>query len=162
MASILGAVGFPEAAAYVSAKHGLLGLTQNAALEYSAQGIRTNAIGPAFIRTPLIKGMEEAVLPLHPIGRLGEPEEVAELVLFLPRRVRRSSPAHISRSTEATSLAERRPHAALPPEAAAVARVGAPRWGSSRSRSPGTERTESERVSFRMWRYDRRAHARCA
>jgi NAD(P)-dependent dehydrogenase (short-subunit alcohol dehydrogenase family) len=83
MASILGAVGFPKASAYVSAKHGLLGLTQNAALEYSAKGIRTNAIGPAFIRTPLIKGMEDAVLPLHPIGRLGEAEEVAELVLFL-------------------------------------------------------------------------------
>jgi NAD(P)-dependent dehydrogenase (short-subunit alcohol dehydrogenase family) len=83
MASILGAVGFAKAAAYVSAKHGLLGLTQNAALEYSAQGIRTNAVGPAFIKTPLIKGFEEAVLPLHPIGRLGEAEEVAELVVFL-------------------------------------------------------------------------------
>jgi NAD(P)-dependent dehydrogenase (short-subunit alcohol dehydrogenase family) len=83
MASILGAVGFAGAAGYVAAKHGMLGLTQNAALEYSARGIRANAVGPAFIRTPLIAGLEDAVLPLHPIGRLGAPEEVAELVLFL-------------------------------------------------------------------------------
>lgn len=83
MASILGVVGFAGAAAYVAAKHGMLGLTKNAALEYATQGIRVNAVGPAFIRTPLIAGMEDAVLPLHPIGRLGTPEEVAELVLFL-------------------------------------------------------------------------------
>lgn len=83
MSSILGAVGFAKAGGYVAAKHALLGLTQTAALEYSANGIRANAVGPAFIRTPLIKGLEETALPLHPIGRLGEPEEVAELVLFL-------------------------------------------------------------------------------
>jgi len=83
MASVLGVVGFAGAAAYVAAKHGMLGLTKNAALEYATQGIRVNAIGPAFIRTPMIAGLEAAVLPLHPIGRLGNPEEVAELVLFL-------------------------------------------------------------------------------
>jgi NAD(P)-dependent dehydrogenase (short-subunit alcohol dehydrogenase family) len=83
MASILGVVGFAGAAAYVASKHGMLGLTKNAALEYATQGIRVNAIGPAFIRTPMIAGLEAAVLPLHPIGRLGNPEEVAELVLFL-------------------------------------------------------------------------------
>jgi NAD(P)-dependent dehydrogenase (short-subunit alcohol dehydrogenase family) len=83
MASILGVVGFAGAAAYVAAKHGMLGLTKNAALEYATQGIRVNAVGPAFIRTPLIAGMEDAVLPLHPIGRLGTPEEVADLVVFL-------------------------------------------------------------------------------
>lgn len=89
MSSILGAVGFAGASAYVAAKHGMLGLTQNAALEYSARGIRVNAVGPAFIRTPLIADLErdeatrEALLAAHPIGRLGEPEEVAELVLFL-------------------------------------------------------------------------------
>jgi NAD(P)-dependent dehydrogenase (short-subunit alcohol dehydrogenase family) len=83
MASILASVGFAGAAGYVASKHGMMGLTRTAALEYAAQGIRVNAIGPAFIRTPLIAGMEEAVLPLHPIGRLGEPQEVAELVLFL-------------------------------------------------------------------------------
>ncbi|MBX6363969.1 MAG: SDR family oxidoreductase, partial [Gemmatimonadetes bacterium] len=89
MSSILGAVGFSGACAYVAAKHALLGLTQNAALEYSARGIRVNAVGPAFIRTPLIADLErdeaarDALLAAHPIGRLGEPDEVAELVVFL-------------------------------------------------------------------------------
>jgi len=83
MASILASVGFVGAAGYVASKHGMMGLTRTAALEYASRGIRVNAIGPAFIRTPLIAGMEEAVLPLHPIGRLGEAEEVAELVVFL-------------------------------------------------------------------------------
>ncbi|MDX5481575.1 MAG: SDR family oxidoreductase [Hymenobacteraceae bacterium] len=87
--SILGQVGFANSAAYVAAKHGVVGLTKNAALEYSAQGIRVNAVGPAFIRTPLLTdaGMNEDTLQqlsrMHPIGRLGEPEEVAELVLWL-------------------------------------------------------------------------------
>jgi NAD(P)-dependent dehydrogenase (short-subunit alcohol dehydrogenase family) len=83
MASILGAVGFAGAAGYVAAKHGMVGLTKNAALEYATQGVRVNAVGPAFIRTPLITGLEDAVLPLHPMGRLGTPDEVADLVLFL-------------------------------------------------------------------------------
>lgn len=83
MGSILSKVGFAGAAAYVAAKHGMLGLTRTAALEYAGQGIRVNVVGPAFIRTPLISGFEEAVLPMHPIGRLGTPEEVAALVLFL-------------------------------------------------------------------------------
>lgn len=88
--SILGQVGFANAAAYVAAKHGIIGLTQNAALEYSAKGIRINAIGPAFINTPLLTeaGMDDNVkqtvlVPMHPIGRLGEPREVAELVVWL-------------------------------------------------------------------------------
>jgi len=83
MASVLGAVGFAGAAAYVTAKHGMLGLTKNAALEYAVQGIRVNAVGPAFIKTPLITGLEDAVLPLHPVGRLGTSDEVADLVVFL-------------------------------------------------------------------------------
>jgi NAD(P)-dependent dehydrogenase (short-subunit alcohol dehydrogenase family) len=89
MSSILGAVGFPGSAGYVAAKHGLIGLTQNAALEYSAKGIRVNAIGPAFINTPLLTkaGMDDSakkeLIKAHPIGRLGEPDEVAELVLWL-------------------------------------------------------------------------------
>ena len=88
--SILGQVGFANAAGYVAAKHGVVGLTQNAALEYSAKGIRINAIGPAFINTPLLTeaGMDDNVkqsvlVPLHPIGRLGESKEVAELVVWL-------------------------------------------------------------------------------
>jgi NAD(P)-dependent dehydrogenase (short-subunit alcohol dehydrogenase family) len=89
MASILGQVGFAGASAYVAAKHGVVGLTQNAALEYSAKNVRVNAVGPGFIHTPLIKALEddprtmEMLVSLHPIGRLGTPEEVAELVLWL-------------------------------------------------------------------------------
>lgn len=87
--SILGQVGFANSAAYVAAKHGVVGLTKNGGIEYAAQGIRVNAIGPAFIKTPLLTdaGMTEEVLQFlagkHPIGRLGEPEEVAELVIWL-------------------------------------------------------------------------------
>lgn len=88
MASILGAVGFATASAYVAAKHGVLGLTQSAALEYATKGIRVNSIGPAFIRTPMVTdAMDEATLGqiagLHALGRLGEPEEVASLTTFL-------------------------------------------------------------------------------
>ncbi|MEV0582738.1 SDR family NAD(P)-dependent oxidoreductase [Nonomuraea sp. NPDC050310] len=84
MASILGQVGFAGASAYVAAKHGVVGLTQNAALEYAAQGIRVNAVGPGFIETPLISQVDaELLVPLHPQGRLGRSEEVAELVAFL-------------------------------------------------------------------------------
>ncbi|MGN6211144.1 SDR family NAD(P)-dependent oxidoreductase [Parafilimonas sp.] len=88
--SILGQVGFANAAGYVAAKHGVIGLTQNAALEYGAKGIRINAIGPGFINTPLLTeaGMntdikQSVLVPLHPIGRLGEASEVAELVIWL-------------------------------------------------------------------------------
>ena len=93
VASILGAVAFPNAPAYTAAKHGVLGLTKAAAVEYGAQGIRVNAVGPAFIHTPMIAGFEgdaavlQQLVAMHPIGRLGRPEEVAELVLWL------SSPA---------------------------------------------------------------------
>lgn len=84
MASILGQVAFRTAPAYVAAKHGVLGLTKTAAVEYGPQNIRVNSVGPAFIKTPLIAAIDENILiPLHPIGRLGLPEEVAELVLFL-------------------------------------------------------------------------------
>jgi NAD(P)-dependent dehydrogenase (short-subunit alcohol dehydrogenase family) len=88
MASILGAVGFATASAYVAAKHGVLGLTKAAALEYAAKGIRINSIGPAFINTPMVTdAMDEQTLEqiagLHPVGRLGEPEEVASLTTFL-------------------------------------------------------------------------------
>jgi NAD(P)-dependent dehydrogenase (short-subunit alcohol dehydrogenase family) len=87
MASILGKVGTPTAAAYVSAKHGMLGLTRTAALEYSARGVRVNAIGPGYISTPLLDALppeaRDALVALHPIGRLGRPEEVAELTLWL-------------------------------------------------------------------------------
>ena len=89
MASVLGAVGFAGSAAYTAAKHGVIGLTQAAALEYGVQGIRINAVGPGFIRTPMIAGLaadaaiDAALVAAHPIGRLGQPEEVAELVAWL-------------------------------------------------------------------------------
>lgn len=88
IASILGQVAFPNAPAYVAAKHGVVGLTRSAALDYAARGIRVNAVGPAFIRTPLIeKDMtpeaREALVVRHPIGRLGEAGEVAKLVVWL-------------------------------------------------------------------------------
>lgn len=88
IASILGQVGFPNAAAYVAAKHGVVGLTQNAALEYGQQKIRVNAVGPGFINTPLIeKNMTpdaiKMLADMHAVGRLGESAEVAELVVFL-------------------------------------------------------------------------------
>jgi NAD(P)-dependent dehydrogenase (short-subunit alcohol dehydrogenase family) len=88
MASILGTVGFANAPAYVAAKHGLVGLTKVAAMEYAKHGIRINSIGPGFIDTPLLsKNLDEAALTfvrgLHPIGRLGTSEEVAALTSFL-------------------------------------------------------------------------------
>ena len=87
--SILGSAGFANAAAYVAAKHGVIGLTQTAAIEYSKNGIRVNAIGPGFINTPLLTeaGIDDeakkGLIQLHPIGRLGEANEVAELVIWL-------------------------------------------------------------------------------
>lgn len=87
MASILGSVGFNGAGAYVSAKHAVVGMTKNAALEYAAQGIRVNSVGPAFIDTPLLDQLDpevkQALVARHPVGRLGRADEVAGLVLFL-------------------------------------------------------------------------------
>ena len=87
VASILGSVGFANSAAYVAAKHGVVGLTKSAALEYSAKGIRVNSVGPAFINTPMLKDLDKDLLSqlvnAHPIGRLGEADEVAQLFLWL-------------------------------------------------------------------------------
>jgi len=89
VSSILGQVGFANAPAYVAAKHGVIGLTRTAALEYAARGIRINAVAPAFIHTPMISRFEEdkharaEIVALHPAGRVGQPAEVAELVAWL-------------------------------------------------------------------------------
>ncbi len=88
VASILGQVGTKRSPAYVASKHGVVGLTKAAALEYAEKKIRINCIGPGYIMTPLVKkalddDAIEALVGLHPTGRLGAAEEVAELALWL-------------------------------------------------------------------------------
>ncbi|GAA5520216.1 SDR family oxidoreductase [Aliifodinibius salicampi] len=91
ISSILGHVGFAEAPAYVASKHGLLGLTKTAAIEYASQGIRINAVCPGFIETPMLEDagittVEETkqyIISLHPAGRLGKPREVADAIVWL-------------------------------------------------------------------------------
>lgn len=87
VASILGQVGFANSAGYVAAKHGVVGLTKTAALEYATQGIRVNSVGPGFIKTPLLGALPpealEPIAQLHAVKRLGESDEVAALITFL-------------------------------------------------------------------------------
>jgi len=89
--SIAGLIGFPGFAVYVASKHAVIGLTKTAALEYATQGIRVNAVLPAAITTAMVDrafgGTDsdafKQIESLHPIGRAGRPEEVAEAVLWL-------------------------------------------------------------------------------
>ena len=87
MASIHGMVAAIGNGAYTAAKHGVVGLTKNAAAEYGPQGLRINCVGPGYIETPLLAGLpaeqKAALVGKHPLGRLGQPEEVASLVVFL-------------------------------------------------------------------------------
>lgn len=91
MSSILGWVGFANSSAYVAAKHGVIGLTQTAALEYGTQNLRVNAVSPGFILTPMLEnaGMAKgtdlynAIASLHPMKRLGTPDEIASAVIWL-------------------------------------------------------------------------------
>lgn len=87
MASILGAAGQAGAGPYVAAKHGVVGLTKSAALEYAGAGIRVNAVGPGYVDTPLLarRSAEQRaeLASRHPVGRLATAEEVAELVGYL-------------------------------------------------------------------------------
>ncbi|SHE90004.1 NAD(P)-dependent dehydrogenase, short-chain alcohol dehydrogenase family [Fodinibius roseus] len=91
ISSILGHVGFAEAPAYVASKHGLLGLTKTAAIEYAQKGIRINAVCPGFIETPMLEDAgittdeetKQYIISLHPAGRLGKPREVADAVVWL-------------------------------------------------------------------------------
>jgi NAD(P)-dependent dehydrogenase (short-subunit alcohol dehydrogenase family) len=87
MASILGKVGFAGSAQYVAAKHGVIGLTQTAAIEYATEGIRVNTICPGFIDTPLLQQIPQEALQqiinMHPMKRLGKAEEIADGFMFL-------------------------------------------------------------------------------
>ena len=87
VSSILGLVGEPTAVPYTTAKHGVTGMTKAAAIDYASQGVRINSVHPGYIETPLLAGMDDAarvgLISLHPIGRLGEPDEVAEIIAFL-------------------------------------------------------------------------------
>lgn len=88
IASILGMVGTKFSPAYVAAKHGVVGLTKATALEYADKNIRVNSVGPGYIVTPLLTNTLDnetmkGLSALHPIGRLGTSDEVAELVLWL-------------------------------------------------------------------------------
>ncbi len=88
--SVAGLAGFRQLPAYAASKHGMIGLTKTAALEYGVKGIRVNALCPGVIQTPMIDRVTEndpAALEqfkaLEPIGRLGKPEEIAESVVWL-------------------------------------------------------------------------------
>ena len=89
-ASIMGLISTSGSVAYTAAKHGVVGLTKAAALEYASQGIRVNAVCPGYIHTPMVQprldsvdGYEDQLKARHPLGRLGEPSEIAEAVLWL-------------------------------------------------------------------------------
>jgi len=90
-ASIMGLVGsWSRSGVYNASKHGVVGLTKTAALEYAKSGIRVNAVCPGYIRTPLIEEaltsnpeMEAQIVARHPVGRMGRPEEIAEAVMWL-------------------------------------------------------------------------------
>jgi NAD(P)-dependent dehydrogenase (short-subunit alcohol dehydrogenase family) len=88
VASILGAVGTANSPAYVAAKHGVLGLTKAAAIEYATRNIRINSVGPGYVATPLLtsaldEATMQAIANMHPVKRLGTSEEVAALIVFL-------------------------------------------------------------------------------
>lgn len=90
IASSAGLVGFPSAAAYTAAKHGVVGLTRTCAIDYAENGIRVNAIAPGGVDTPLIRATtcstpegQAMIEGLHPMKRLGQPTEIANAALFL-------------------------------------------------------------------------------
>ncbi len=87
ISSICGQVGLDEITPYVAAKHGVVGMTKNVAIEYGSKGIRCNSVGPAFIKTTLVNNLGADVRAnlssMHALGRIGETEEVAELVVWL-------------------------------------------------------------------------------
>ena len=91
ISSILGLVGWPTACAYTAAKHGVVGLTKVAAIEYAQQGIRVNSVNPGFIETPLLTSagivpgneIHSMIAGKHAMNRLGSPDEIANAVVWL-------------------------------------------------------------------------------
>ena len=87
IASIMGQVALPGLGAYATSKHAVVGLTRVAALDYATQGVRINAVGPGYVDTPMLAGKDDATRTMlagrHPMGRLAQPEEIAELVVWL-------------------------------------------------------------------------------
>lgn len=88
MSSVAGLMGSPVSIAYHASKHGVIGITKSAAMEYAARGIRVNAVCPAIIKTAMADEgfpaeMEAALIASHPMGRFGVPKEVADVVVFL-------------------------------------------------------------------------------
>ena len=90
MSSVAGLVGFATSPAYVASKHGVVGLTRTAALEYATRGIRVNAVCPGIIDTEMIDRftagrpeVESAMVDMEPLGRIGRAEEVADAVVWL-------------------------------------------------------------------------------
>lgn len=89
-ASGLGVAASPQIAAYTASKHGVVGLTKAAALDYATQNIRVNAVLPGVVRKPIMDRQmsgahfeEDVLVRLHPVGRLGQPEEIAESLAWL-------------------------------------------------------------------------------
>jgi NAD(P)-dependent dehydrogenase (short-subunit alcohol dehydrogenase family) len=89
-ASVAGLVGFAGLPAYVASKHGVVGLTKCAAMENAKNGVRINAVCPGIIHTPMIdrttgkdKAVEKIYEDMEPVGRMGQPEEVADVVIWL-------------------------------------------------------------------------------
>lgn len=102
MASVAGLTGGRVGTAYFASKHGVVGLTRAAAIEYAAQDIRINAVAPAVIRTDMTQraffhdeALGAQVTAMHPMGRVGKPEEVAEAVLFLCSRASSFTTGHV-------------------------------------------------------------------
>jgi NAD(P)-dependent dehydrogenase (short-subunit alcohol dehydrogenase family) len=90
MSSGAGVIGFPQMPIYIASKHAVLGLTKSAALEYAKSGIRINAVAPGGVETDMLKRADEdnkqfveTLKSMHPIGRIGKPEEIANAVVWL-------------------------------------------------------------------------------
>ncbi len=93
ISSILGLIGFANSCAYSAAKHGVVGLTKTAAIEYASQGIRINALCPGFIETPMVmeralnasedQAIHQQISALHPVGRMGKAEEIANMLVMI-------------------------------------------------------------------------------